>query len=80
MRATCEFSEAKGSSSLPPIKVKIYKTRNDITIKISDLGGGIPRVSSGKVFNYMWVTFIPLNNYSIKMFSQVLNCSKSGHL
>lgn len=56
MRATCEFSEAKGNPNLPPIKVKIYKTRNDITIKISDLGGGIPRMSSGKVFNYMYST------------------------
>ena len=42
--------------TLPPIKVKIFKTKHDITIKISDLGGGIPRESSGKVFNYMYST------------------------
>ena len=56
MRATCEFSQSKEEQTLPPIKVKIFKTKHDITIKISDLGGGIPRESSGKVFNYMYST------------------------
>ena len=61
MRATCEFAESKGKLDLPPIKVKIFKTRNDITIKISDQGGGIPRASSGKVFNYMYSTAPSVN-------------------
>jgi len=59
MRATCEFSENKGyaeNSELPYIRLKIYKTKNDITIKVSDIGGGIPRASSGKIFNYMYST------------------------
>ena len=56
MRATCEFSQSKEALTLPPIKVKIFKTKHDITIKISDLGGGIPRELSGKVFNYMYST------------------------
>jgi len=56
MRATCEFSEKKGLSSLPNVTVKIYKTRKDITIKISDLGGGIDRASCAKIFNYMYST------------------------
>lgn len=56
MRATCEFSEKSGSVELPPIKVKIFKTRQDITVKISDLGGGISRAASGKIFNYMYST------------------------
>jgi len=56
MRATCEFAEAKEATDLPPIKVKIFKTKNDITIKISDLGGGINRSASGKVFNYLYTT------------------------
>ena len=55
MRATCEFQEKK-AEALPPIKVRIFKTKNDITIKISDKGGGIDRGSSGKVFNYMYST------------------------
>jgi len=56
MRATCEFSEEKGIHDLPHIKVKIFKTKDDITIKISDLGGGINRAASGKIFNYMYST------------------------
>jgi len=56
MRATCEFAEKKGQTELPYIRLKIYKTKHDITIKISDLGGGIPRASSGKIFNYMYST------------------------
>ena len=56
MRATCEFAEKKGHAELPYIRLKIYKTKNDITIKISDCGGGIPRASSGKIFNYMYST------------------------
>ena len=63
MRATCEFSEKKGQTELPYIRLKIYKTKHDITIKISDCGGGIPRASSGKIFNYMYSTAPQVNKY-----------------
>jgi pyruvate dehydrogenase kinase 2/3/4 len=56
MRATLEVSQMKAENEISPIEVRIYKTRNDITIKISDLGGGISRASSGKIFNYMYST------------------------
>jgi len=56
MRATCENAERKNMMKLPYIKCKIYKTEDDITIKISDLGGGIKRESREKVFNYMYST------------------------
>ena len=56
MRATCEFSEQKELSELPHITVRIFKTKDDITIKISDLGGGINRAASSKIFNYMYST------------------------
>ena len=56
MRATCENAERKNMTRLPYIKCKIYKTEDDITIKISDLGGGIKRESGEKVFNYMYST------------------------
>merc|ERR1719481_1908608 len=56
MRATCEFSEKKGEAKLPSIKCKIFKTEEDITIKISDQGGGINRWMRKKVFNYMYTT------------------------
>jgi len=56
MRATCEFAEAREVHDLPQIRVRIFKTKDDITIKISDLGGGINRAASGKIFNYMYST------------------------
>jgi len=56
MRATNEFSDVKGLSKIPPIKCKIYKTMNDITIRISDRGGGINRATRGRIFEYMFTT------------------------
>merc|ERR1712095_144355 len=41
---------------LPFIRVRIYKTMDDITIKISDRGGGIPRSTRAKIFKYMYST------------------------
>ena len=61
MRATCEFAEAREVHDLPQIRVRIFKTKNDITVKISDLGGGIKRASSGKIFNYMYSTAPQVN-------------------
>lgn len=40
----------------PPIKVIIAEGKEDITIKISDEGGGIPRSSIGKIWTYMYTT------------------------
>lgn len=56
MRATCEFSEQKMITDLPFIRVRIYKTEDDISIKISDRGGGMNRRTRGKIFNYMYST------------------------
>ena len=56
MRATLEVSQEKAGNEVSPIEVRVFKTKNDITIKISDLGGGISRASSGKIFNYMYST------------------------
>ena len=56
MRATCEFSEQKGTPDLPDIRVRIVKSKNDITIKISDVGGGINRAASANIFSYMYST------------------------
>ena len=56
MRATCEFAERKELDELPFIRCRIFKTKDDITIKISDRGGGINRVTRGKIFKYMYST------------------------
>jgi len=56
MRVTCEFSERKELADLPFIRVRIYKTHDDISIKISDRGGGMNRKTRGKIFKYMFST------------------------
>ena len=56
MRASNEFAETQGLSDLPPITCQIFKTVDDITIKISDQGGGINRATRGRIFEYMFST------------------------
>jgi pyruvate dehydrogenase kinase 2/3/4 len=51
--------ERFGSSSednLPPIKVIVVEGKEDITIKISDEGGGIPRSAIPLIWTYMYTT------------------------
>jgi K+-sensing histidine kinase KdpD len=40
----------------PPVKVIVAEGNEDITIKISDEGGGIPRSALPLVWTFMWVT------------------------
>jgi len=56
MRATVEHSRKEGLAALSPIRVLISKTDVDITIKISDQGGGIPRSQIENLFRYMYTT------------------------
>jgi len=56
MRATCEVCEERGLHELPYIKVRVYKTKDDVTICISDFGGGIPRTIVNNVFDYFFTT------------------------
>jgi len=57
MRATVEYAESKKlKESLPPIIVDIVKAKEDLTIRISDRGGGIPRSRADKIFLYMYST------------------------
>ncbi|CAF0880866.1 unnamed protein product [Rotaria sp. Silwood1] len=57
MRATVEYAESrKESNTLPPIIVDIVKAKEDLTIRISDRGGGIPRSKVDKIFRYMYST------------------------
>jgi len=57
MRATVERSiERNGTLQLPPINILVSKGSNDITIKISDQGGGFPLVATNTLFNYLYST------------------------
>lgn len=55
LRAVVEFHGAE-SEAFPPIKVIVSQGQHDITIKISDEGGGIPRNAMDMVWTYMYTT------------------------
>jgi signal transduction histidine kinase len=42
--------------SFPPIRVVVIEGKEDITIKISDEGGGIPRSAIPLIWTYMYTT------------------------
>ncbi|KAJ8704458.1 hypothetical protein PYW07_011646 [Mythimna separata] len=52
MRATMESHE----SCPPPITVNITRGQEDVSVKLSDRGGGIPRSVSDLLFKYMYST------------------------
>lgn len=56
MRATMEFNH--GKSKIPNIDIIVSDgdDREDVSIKISDQGGGIPRSSMKKIWSYMYST------------------------
>lgn len=54
LRAVVEFHN--GKSTLPKIKVLVCKGRKDVTVKLSDQGGGIRRSEVDLLFNYLYST------------------------
>ncbi|KAM6959457.1 pyruvate dehydrogenase kinase, isozyme 4 [Aplochiton taeniatus] len=54
MRATVETHES--SPTLPPVKVRVSLGPEDLTIKMSDKGGGVPLRKIERLFSYMYST------------------------
>ncbi|KAG9509396.1 [Pyruvate dehydrogenase (acetyl-transferring)] kinase, mitochondrial [Fragariocoptes setiger] len=54
MRAVVE--QHSDSDEFPPIKLLLVKGREDLSIKISDMGGGISRSLTENLFHYMYST------------------------
>ncbi|KAI3360334.1 hypothetical protein L3Q82_014648 [Scortum barcoo] len=54
MRATIENHET--SRALPPIKVMVTLGGEDLSIKMSDRGGGVPFIKTERLFSYMYST------------------------
>ncbi|KAJ3504127.1 hypothetical protein NMY22_g18023 [Coprinellus aureogranulatus] len=48
--------DSEDSGGYPPIKVIVVEGKEDITIKISDEGGGIPRSAIPLIWTYMYTT------------------------
>jgi pyruvate dehydrogenase kinase 2/3/4 len=59
MRATVDWHGVDGD--YPPIKVIIAdgKENEDVVIKVSDEGGGIPRSNIRKIWSYLFTTADP---------------------
>ncbi|KAG8846839.1 hypothetical protein FRB96_001755 [Tulasnella sp. 330] len=56
LRAVVERYGTSNEATLPPIKVVVIEGKEDITIKISDEGGGIPRSAIPLIWTYMYTT------------------------
>lgn len=56
LRAVVERFGPDKEDSFPPIKVIVVEGKEDITIKISDEGGGIPRSAIPLIWTYMYTT------------------------
>ncbi|KAF7311640.1 Protein-serine/threonine kinase [Mycena kentingensis (nom. inval.)] len=56
LRAVVERFGVENEDSFPPIKVVVVEGKEDITIKISDEGGGIPRSAIPLIWTYMYTT------------------------
>nr|CAD2137826.1 unnamed protein product [Meloidogyne enterolobii] len=57
MRATVEHVGM--DEDLPPIKVRVVRGNEDLSIKLSDKGGGVPRSIISRLFDYMYSTAPP---------------------
>ncbi|KAF7319189.1 Protein-serine/threonine kinase [Mycena chlorophos] len=55
-RAVVERHGVENEDAFPPIKVVVVEGTEDITIKISDEGGGIPRSAIPLIWTYMYTT------------------------
>ncbi|ESN92586.1 hypothetical protein HELRODRAFT_69342 [Helobdella robusta] len=70
LRAVVEFDKNNNSSNhssgLPPLDVLICKGREDITIRLADHGGGIPRKDLDKIFNYLYTSAKLPSDFSAK--------------
>ncbi|KAK9722353.1 [Pyruvate dehydrogenase (acetyl-transferring)] kinase isozyme 2 [Basidiobolus ranarum] len=56
LRAVVETYGSDPDDPYPPIKIIVAEGKEDITIKISDEGGGIPRSGLPMVWTYMYTT------------------------
>jgi len=56
LRAVVERYGPQNEDSFPPIRVVVVEGKEDITIKISDEGGGIPRSAIPLIWTYMYTT------------------------
>lgn len=59
MRAVVEY-HGPDADSFPPINVIVGNGENEVTIKVSDQGGGIARSIMSKIWSYTYTTGVCL--------------------
>ncbi|CAF0880848.1 unnamed protein product [Rotaria sp. Silwood1] len=55
LRATVE-RHGLDAKNYPPVRVRVVKGHEDLTIEIADQGGGVPRSKISQLFHYMYST------------------------
>jgi len=66
MRAVVEF-HGEDKLEYPPIIINAYKHSDELVIKISDRGGGIPQEDRPKLFSYSYSTAHPPDLFALRM-------------
>jgi len=56
MRAVCETHSEKEEDDLPPLRIVVVPGETEITIKVQDEGGGVPRGDVEKIWLYSYTT------------------------
>jgi pyruvate dehydrogenase kinase 2/3/4 len=59
MRAVTETHKSKSASKMPRIHIIVVEGNEDLTIKICDEGGGIPRSNMAFIYSYLYTTAEP---------------------
>lgn len=59
LRATVEVHHLKSEKNLPPVKIIFAEGDEDVTVKIEDQGGGIPRSGMERCWTYLYTTAPP---------------------
>jgi len=77
MRAIIEY-HGEAAKSYPKIQTLIVKGKEDLSIRITDYGGGIPRSKLPQVFKYMYST-APRPSISSDVYSPTENAPLAGY-
>ena len=75
--------EEEGKNTLFPIKVVVVKGAEDVTIKIADRGGGVPRSEMDKIWTFAHSTLDKAQKHKVNQFSYVASHSQTsavGHV
>lgn len=77
MRAVIEY-HGEAAKDYPSIKTVVVKGKEDLSIRITDFGGGIPQSKLPQVFKYMYST-APRPSISADVYSTTTTAPLAGY-